>query len=184
MSKVIKVNYKDLEIKEFMTGIKLSEIADNFKKYYNYPILAAKVDSNIVELNEPLTRSSKIDFMDRSDPTGNAIYGRTLQFLLVVATKKLLGEDVDVVIDFSIDKGFYVDVVNADIDKSTVRKIYDKMMEIVKEDYIINKVSVSRYDAIKYFKKKKQIDKVKALKYIILSHFLMNILEYLYYYNL
>ncbi len=166
MAKVIKVNYKDIEIKEFMSGIKLSEVADNFKKHYNYPILAAKVDSNIVELNESLTRSCKIDFMDRSDPTGNAIYGRTLQFLLVVATKKLLGENVDVVIDFSIDKGFYVNVINASIDKTTVRKIYDKMIEYVKEDYIINKVSVSRYDAIKYFKKKKQIDKVKALKYI------------------
>lgn len=166
MAKIIKVNYKNFETKEFMSGIKLHEVANDFKKNFNYPILAAKVDSNIVELNEPLTRSCKIDFFDRSTPTGSAIYGRTLQFLLVVAAKKVLGENVDIVIDFSIDKGFYVEVVNADIDKSTVRKISDKMMEIVKADYIINKVSVSRYDAIKYFKKKKQIDKVKVLKYI------------------
>lgn len=166
MAKIIKVNFKDVEIKEFMSGIKLLEIADNFKKHYNYPILAAKVDSNIVELSEPLTRSCKIDFMDRSDSTGNAIYGRTLQFLLVVAVKKLLGESTDIVIDFSIDKGFYVEVVGSDIDKSTVRKIEDKIHDLVKEDYVINKVSVSRFDAIKYFKKKKQIDKVKVLKYI------------------
>lgn len=166
MAKIIKVNYKNFETKEFMSGIKLHEVANDFKKNFNYPILAAKVDSDIVELNEPLTRSCKIDFFDRSTPTGSAIYGRTLQFLLVVAAKKVLGENVDIVIDFSIDKGFYVEVVNADIDKSTVRKISDKMMEIVKADYIINKVSVSRYDAIKYFKKKKQIDKVKVLKYI------------------
>lgn len=166
MAKIIKVNYKNFETKEFMSGIKLHEVANDFKKNFNYPILAAKVDSDIVELNEPLTRSCKIDFFDRSTPTGSAIYGRTLQFLLVVAAKKVLGENVDIVIDFSIDKGFYAEVVNADIDKSTVRKISDKMMEIVKADYIINKVSVSRYDAIKYFKKKKQIDKVKVLKYI------------------
>ena len=166
MAKVIKVNYKNLETKEYTSGIKLWEVANDFKKHYNYPILAAKIDSDIRELNDPLTRSCKIDFLDRSTPAGNAIYGRTLQFLLVVAAKKVLGENTDVVIDFSIDKGFYVEVINANIDKNIVRKINDKMLEFVREDYIINKVSVSRYDAIKYFKKKKQIDKVKVLKYI------------------
>ena len=165
MAKVIKVNYKNLETKEFMSGIKLYEVADNYKKNYNYPILVAKVDNNIVELNEPLTRSCKIDFMDRSSGTGNGIYGRTLQFMLVVAVKKILGDDIDAIIDFSIDKGFYVKI-NTDIDKNIVRKIEEKMFEISKNDYIINKVSVSRFDAIKYFKKKKQIDKVKVLKYI------------------
>ena len=98
MAKIIKVNYKNFETKEFMSGIKLHEVANDFKKNFNYPILAAKVDSDIVELNESLTRSCKIDFFDRSTPTGSAIYGRTLQFLLVVAAKKVLGENVDIVI--------------------------------------------------------------------------------------
>jgi len=166
MSRLIKVNYRDIETKEFMSGITLKEVADNFKKYYNYPILIAKIDNDIVELNEPLSRSARIDFEDRSTTTGNGIYGRTLQFLLVVAVKKVLGEEYDPIIDFSIDKGFYVRIEDADIDKSMVRKIEEKMYELSKEDYIINKVSVSRYDAIKYFKKKKQIDKANALVYI------------------
>mgnify|MGYP006990234139 CR=1 FL=1 len=34
------------------------------------------------------------------------------------------------------------------------------------QDLIINKMSVSRIDAIKYFKKEKQIDKANVLKYI------------------
>ena len=165
MAKVIRVNYRDLETKEYMPGITLKEVADDFKTNYNYPILAACVDNHTVSLTDQLTHSSKIDFYDRSSGTGNAIYGRTLQFILVVAVKEILGDNIDTVIHFSIDKGFYVEV-SSDIDKDTVRKIENKMKEIVENDYIINKVSVSRYDAIKYFKKKKQIDKVKVLKYI------------------
>ncbi len=165
MAKVIKVNFRDLESKEYMPGITLKEVADDFKVNYNYPILAASVDNHSVSLLDQLTHSSKIDFYDRSSGTGNAIYGRTLQFILVVATKKVLGENIDAIIHFSIDKGFYVEV-DTDIDKDIVRKIEEKMHEIVRNDYIISKVSVSRYDAIKYFKKKKQIDKVKVLKYI------------------
>ena len=165
MAKVIRVNYHDVETKEFMPGISLYDIADNFKGKYNYPILAASVDNHIVSLTDQLTHSARIDFYDRSSGTGNAIYGRTLQFILVVAVKKVLGDNIDAIIHFSIDKGFYVEV-NTDIDKDTVRKIDEKMHEISTNDYIINKVSVSRYDAIKYFKKKKQTDKVKVLKYI------------------
>ena len=165
MTKVIRVNYHDLETKEYMPGINLLDIADDFKNHYNYPILAAAVDNHIVGLKDQLTHSAKIDFYDRSSGTGNAIYGRTLQFILVIAVKKVLGEDAEARIHFSIDKGFYVEV-NINIDKDLVRKIEAKMHEICENDYVINKLSVSRYDAIKYFKKKKQMDKVKVLKYI------------------
>lgn len=165
MAKIIKVSYNDLETKEYMSNIRVEEVANDFKNNYNFPILAANVDNHVVSLNDEITHSGKIDFYDRSSGTGNAIYGRTLQFMLVVAVKKVLGENVETIIHFSIDKGFYCEV-DANIDKDTVRKIESKMYEISKNDYIINKVSVSRYDAIKYFKKKKQLDKVKVLKYI------------------
>jgi len=166
MARMIKVNYKDLEVLEFEAGTTLLEISKKFSRNYNYPILVGKVDNDIVELGENITRSCTVDFLDRSSATGNGIYGRTSQFLLIVAVKKLLGEDVEVIIHHSIDKGYYCEIVNYDIDKSTIRELEQKMKEISKHDYIINKVSVSRIDAIKYFKKKKQIDKVRVLKYI------------------
>ena len=49
-------------------------------------------------------------------------------------------------------------------------KMVKKMFEIVKQDLISQKVSVSRYDAIKYFKNKKQEDKVNVFKYISNSY--------------
>lgn len=169
MPRTIKVNYKNLETKEFLTGTSLKKISESFSKYYNYPILIGKVDNNMTELNEPITRSCSIDFYDRSSGVGNSIYGRTAQFLLIVAIKKILGND-EVIIENSIDKGFYAKITNENINKTIIKKIEEKMKEISKTDYIINKVSVSRFDAIKFFKKKKQEDKVKVLKYISNSY--------------
>ena len=63
-------------------------------------------------------------------------------------------------------KKYHPDLQNA-INKNEYE---EKMKEISKTDYIINKVSVSRFDAIKFFKKKKQEDKVKVLKYISNSY--------------
>lgn len=170
MPRTIKVNYKNLETKEFLTGTSLKKISESFSKYYNYPILIGKVDNNMTELNEPITRSCSIDFYDRSSGVGNSIYGRTAQFLLIVAIKKVLGNDTEVIIENSIDKGFYAKITNENINKTIIKKIGEKMKEISKTDYIINKVSVSRFDAIKFFKKKKQEDKVKVLKYISNSY--------------
>ena len=166
MGKTIKINFRDLEEKEFEAGVKLKEISEAFAHYFNFPILIGKVDNDIVELNEPINRSYKVDFYDRATGLGNGIYGRTCQFLLVVAVKKLLGDDVEVVIEHSIDKGFYCEIIGCDLDKPIVDRIAEKMKELSEMDLTIQKMSVSRFDAIKYFEKRKQFDKVHALKYI------------------
>lgn len=166
MSKTIKINFRDLETKEFEAGVKLKEISEAFSHYFNYPIIIGKVDNDIVELNESINRSYKVDFYDRSTGLGNSIYGRTCQFLLIVAVKKLLGDSVEVVIEHSIDKGFYCEIIGCDLDKPVVDRIEEKMKELSNMDLTIQKMSVSRFDAIRYFEKRKQFDKVHALKYI------------------
>ncbi|HIU22374.1 MAG TPA: nucleoside kinase [Candidatus Fimihabitans intestinipullorum] len=164
--KMVKVNYRGIETKEFLEDTSLLEISDSFKKYYNYPILVAKVDNDITGLAEPVTKKSDIDFYDRSSVIGNTIYARSAQFILIVAVKQVLGEGAEVIIEHSIDKGVYCEIKNCDIDKPVLRKIESKMHEIVAEDLKFTKVSVSRIDAIKYFRKKKRMDKVNVLKYI------------------
>ena len=69
--KMVKVNYRGIETKEFLEDTSLLEISDSFKKYYNYPILVAKVDNDITGLAEPVTKKSDIDFYDRSSVIGN-----------------------------------------------------------------------------------------------------------------
>lgn len=164
--KMVKVNYRGIETKEFLEDTSLLEISDSFKKYYNYPILVSKVDNDITGLAEPVTKKSDIDFYDRSSVIGNTIYARSAQFILIVAVKQVLGEGAEVIIEHSIDKGVYCEIKNCDIDKPVLRKIESKMHEIVAEDLKFTKVSVSRIDAIKYFRKKKRMDKVNVLKYI------------------
>ncbi len=166
MAKRIKINFRDLETLEFDSGVTLLEVSEYFKKYFNYPILIGKVDNDLAELNENLTRNYKVDFYDRSSGIGNSVYGRTLQFMLVVAIKKVFGESTEVMIEYSIDKGFYCELVGASLDKKKLQKVEDELHRIVESDFIINKISVSRFDALKYFEKRKQYDKVNVLKYI------------------
>lgn len=166
MNKLVKVNFRNIITKEFPVNTTFYDISKSFKTYFNYPILIARVDNDIVGLNEVVTQDCNIDFYDRSSDIGNSTYSRSACFILVLAVKKLLGEKVEVMVEHSLDKGIYCEIVGADIDKPIVKNLENKMLEIVKEGLIFTKLSVSRYDAIKYFKKKKQLDKVKVLKYI------------------
>ena len=166
MARKIKINFRDLETKEFDAGTTLKEISDSFSHYFNFPILIGKLGNDMVELAEPITRSYKVDFFDRSDSVGNSIYGRSCQFLLILAVKKLLGDDVEVIIEHSIDKGFYCEIIGCEIDKPILERLEATMKDLVAQDLIFQKISVSRLDASKYFESKKQYDKVEALRYI------------------
>lgn len=163
---MIKVTFNDVVSMDYPVETTVKEISQTFKKYYNYPILLAKVNNDLVELSDKITRDCNITFYDRSSNCGNAVYERSLQFILILAVKRVLGSNSDVIIEHSIDKGFYCEIVNADLDKPLLRKIENEMHNIVKSDLIFTKVSVDRLDAIKFFERKKQFDKVKVLKYI------------------
>lgn len=166
MEKMIKVQYKNQVVKEFPENTLLLEIASSFQYDYDYPILVARVNNEVEDLSHALVKKCDIDFYDRSSVFGNNIYSKGLHFMMIVAFKKILGNDIDIIIENSIGRGVYCKVIGCDLTKDLLHKVETKMQEIVKADYNFIKMSVSRRDAIQFFKKKKQMDKVNVLKYI------------------
>lgn len=166
MAKKIKVDFRGIETLEFEEGTTYEEIAKVFQRYFNYPILVAKVDNQLKGLKETLAHKCSIDFYDRSSIVGNSTYGSSVQMLLIVAIKKLFGEKSEIRIENSLGDGIYCEIENVELSKSVVAKIEAQMRELVEADLFFTKLSVLRFDAIKYFKKKGQLDKVKLLKYI------------------
>lgn len=166
MGKKVKVTFRNTITREFETDITFKEISEYFKANFEFPILAAKVDNDICDLTEILNKKCNIDFYDRSSSVGNSIYSRGLQFILILAVNRLFGENAHVVIEHSIDKGFYFEINGIRQQKSIVELLTNEMKKIVDEDLLFTKLSVARIDAIKFFKKKNWTDKVKVLKYI------------------
>lgn len=166
MNKKIKVTFRGNETLEFEEGTTYKEISENFKHHFNYSILASQVDNDIVDLSDTLKKRCNIDFFDRSSALGNAIYARSARFILILAVRNVLGENVKLVTEHSMDHGVFCTIEGAEINKEVINQILKEMKEIVKENYLFTKLSVSRLDAIKYFKKTKQMDKVNVLKYI------------------
>ncbi len=166
MERMVKVNFRGEVTKEFPAGTKFKDIALEFKDYFNYNILIASVDNDITPLEAVLTKKCDIDFYDRSSSVGNGIYARSVEFILILAVRRVLGKVAEVVIEHSIDKGVYCEIRNVTVSRAIIRDIEKEMRNIVSEDLIFTKVNVLRKDAIKYFKNEKRLDKVRVLKYI------------------
>lgn len=166
MSKNFKVTFRGSETVEFEEGTTYKTISEYFKHNYNYDILVAKVDNDIVDLSDTLKKKCNVDFFDRSSELGNSVYMNSAIFILTLAVRNVLGGESELKTEYSIDRGIYCTVTGATLNKEIINKIYKEMIEIVKEDYLFTKVSVSRIDAIKYFRKLNRIDKVNVLKYI------------------
>ena len=166
MDRKYKVSFRDEKPIEFEEGTTYKEISEHFKDRFKYDILVARVDNTLTDLSDTLKKDCIIDFFDRSSSIGNAVYKRSVRYILVLAVKNLLGDEADVIIGNNIDNGTYFFIQNVEMNESVVASIYEEMKRIVKEDHVFTKLSVFRMDAIKYFKKKNSMDKVNVLKYI------------------
>ncbi len=165
MEKRVKIKFRNEPAKEFQTGISLVDLAKNYQHNFNFPIIAAKVNNEIKNLSKEIDKKCNIDFYDRSCIVGNEIYASGLRFLLIVAINKLLGQNTNITIENSVSSGVYCEI-DKPITEDIIKTIEKKMKEMVKEDYDFVSLSVSRIDAIHFFKSKKQDDKVNLLKYI------------------
>ncbi len=166
MENTVKVNFRNTETKEFPMGTTLYEISKGFTSYFNYEILIGKINNKLADLSDKVKQDCTIDFFDRSSICGNNVYARSLIFMLVLPVENIFGDEADVVVEHSIGNGIYCEIKNQPIDEDYIKKIEQEMWQMHQQALLFAKINVSRYDAIRYFTRRKQFDKVRVLKYI------------------
>lgn len=157
----ITINDKEFYVKRKTT---LAEIVNEFQSNYHHPILIAKVNNTLKELNYEITKPKNIEFLDLTSREGNKIHVNALIFILVVSIKELYGAKYDIRVQHSIDKGLYIET-NFEITEKRLNDIKEKMNKIIAEERPITKLNVDRLEARDYFSKIGDKAKVNILKY-------------------
>ena len=160
----VKVNYKN---KEYIVekGTTLLDFSNKVKDDYKYDILSGSINNRLCTLNSTITKDCKVDFYDVTSLLGNRTYERGLYFLLAKAVMDTLNCDVKIM--HVIDKGVYCQILsNSLITDVIVEKIKLCMKDLIEKSIPIEKITVSRLDAIDYYGKLNQEDKAKSLRYI------------------
>lgn len=158
-------NKKQYNLEENNMGIPLKKIAKDFEDKHKGKICIASVDNKLRELNYNVFDDCKIKFIDTTEEDGKRVYFRALSFILVMACKELFG-DGKVVIEHSLSKGLYCEVhIGRDINKVDLENIKRVMQEKIDKNYEIEKVEMSRDEAIEIFNENKLYSKAELLKY-------------------
>ncbi len=137
----------------------------------NVGALAVMVKGETLPLLSPATRGSArvITFYDEE---GRRVYERSLRFVMLLAFKAEFPM-ARVRCEHSLGQGIYITARGMKLDCDAVEKVENRMRRLVQEDLPFRLVPMSRSDAIRYFDKNGDDDKVKLLKYRQYEHFRM-----------
>lgn len=163
MDETIKVVINGNEY-SFFKGISLEEVAKTFQNTCKYPIILAKVNNSIRELNYQLTKNCVIKFLDLTSREGNRSHISGLTFVAVYAVKSLYGRNADIIIQHSLDKGIYIET-NFDINEEKINQIKEEMKKIISSDLDITRLTIDRLEAQKYFRTVNDLPKAGVMKY-------------------
>ncbi|MEN2984544.1 MAG: nucleoside kinase [Dictyoglomaceae bacterium] len=151
-----------LSVKDLI--LKNQEAIKNLFAENDFPI-AVRLENQIEDLNYLINDDVKLDFINLKSNFGRRIWERSYIFLLNLACEKVL-PDLKVIVEHSYHKSLYGRFKNYIPKQKDLEIIEEKMRELAEKDIPIEKVVVSKEEALKIFIERKDEDKIRLLKYI------------------
>lgn len=167
MSETIQITIGDVS-KEYPKGISLYEISKEFQEKYSNTIILACVDNKLQELNKKVEKDCEVELITVDDANGYRTYSRGVTFMMLKAAYSVIGRDnLDKIsIQFSIGNGTYCQLEgDVTLTAEVVKKIEDKMHQLVEEDITFRKYSVNTDEAKNLFEYYRMMDKKKLFEY-------------------
>ena len=183
----IKIGIKIAETridKEYDTEISLKEISLDFNTAYASPIVAAKVNNVIKDIQTVIHEDCEIEFIEMNTEFGIKVYQRSVTFLLIAAVHELYTKG-EVTVEHSVSNGLFCEVhLGRALLDADVKAIECKMREIVLEERTIMKKALPKDKCLELFNKSGQFEKANLIAHLerdtVSVYFCGKIYDYLY----
>lgn len=161
---MINITLKGSTVKEFDSGVTPYEVAKSIGAGLAKAVCAAKIDGKDADLRTPLTSDCSLELLTFDDDYGKWTFRHTASHILAQAVKRLY-PNVKLAIGPAIDNGFYYDFdTDVMFTPEMLEKIEGEMKKIVKENIGIERFTMSREEALKYFEEKGELYKEELVK--------------------
>ncbi|RDU24338.1 nucleoside kinase [Anaerosacchariphilus polymeriproducens] len=165
--------YVGEEEREYPTGTTFLKIAKEFQNKFQNEIALAMVDNKLQELHKTVQHECHISFVTTKESAGNKAYKRSATLLMlksfydVVDVSKL--KKVRVL--YHLDNGYYCKVTgDIKINEELLKKLKNRMKELVERDIPIHKKTLNSNEAIEKFGEYGMHDKERLFKYRLVSN--------------
>ena len=160
----MKVELMDGSIKEFEKAENMFVIAKSISNSLVKKSVAAKVDGELKDMSYVLDHDAKVEFVTSDTEEGEEIIRHSAAHLMAQAVVRLF-PGTKVTIGPAIENGFYYDFDSEEqFTPEDLEKIEAEMKKIAKEDLKIERVMMSRDEAIKHFEELGEIYKIEIIK--------------------
>ena len=158
---MIKVTLKGDVVKEFESGITAYEVAKEISMGLAKAACAVRINGENADLRTVLDQDCALEILTFDDEYGRWAFRHTASHILAQAVKRLF-PNAKLAIGPAVDDGFYYDFdVEESFTPDDLVKIEAEMKKIVKEDIKLERFTMSRDEAIKYFAEKGELYKVE-----------------------
>lgn len=160
----MKVILPSGDVKEFEGEVNLFTVAKSISNSLAKKSVAAKVNDELMDMSTVLDRDAKIEFITADTEEGQEIIRHSTAHLMAQAVVRLF-PGTKVAIGPAIENGFYYDFdPNVQFTEEDLPKIEEEMRRLVKENIKIERIMMTREEAIKHFEALGEIYKVEIIK--------------------
>ncbi len=162
---MIEITLPDGSTKEFEKGATPMDVANSISQGLARNVISAKFEDTIVETTTPLTENGALVLFTWNDPEGKTAFWHSTSHIVAQALEELY-PGIKLTIGPAIENGFYydVDLPEGSISDKDFQKIEQKAIEIARGKHDYKMRSVSKSDALKFYKDQGNEYKVELIE--------------------
>ena len=146
------VTLPDGSVKSYDQSLTVAEVASSIGSGLAKAAIAGEIDGQLVDTSFMIENDSDLAIITNKDDKALEVIRHSTAHLLAQATQQLYPK-AQVTIGPVIDNGFYYDFAYKDgFSEQDLAKIEKKMNAIVKQNFPIERMEMSRDDAVEFFK--------------------------------
>ena len=150
---MINITLKDGSVKQYSEETSVISIAKDISEGLARNVISANFNDKVVELNSMINEDGKLEFYTWDNDEGKSAFWHSSSHVMAQSIQELF-PGVKLTIGPAINSGFYydVDLGSHKISETDFDKIESRMLEICREKHDFNLRSVSKKEAIKFYK--------------------------------
>ena len=162
---MIEITLPDGSAKEFEKGATPMDVANSISQGLARNVISAKFNDTIIETITPLTENGSLTLFTWNDKEGKTAFWHSSSHIVAQALEQLY-PGVKLTIGPAIENGFYydIDLPEGSISDKDFQKIEQKAIEIARGKHDYKMRSVTKSDALSFYKKQGNEYKVELIE--------------------
>ena len=162
----ITITFPDQSTRSFPSGVSTMEIAENIGPRLAKAAVAARINGELADLSLSIDTDAEIEIITGDSDAGHEVLLHSTAHLMAQAVKALF-PNAKVTIGPAIENRFYYDFdIEGTFSDEDLEKIEAKMRELSESDFTVNRLELSRNDALKKFHDMGETYKVEIIEQI------------------